>query len=293
MNEGPISRATKLRRSEGLREASDGAGIYVRHWLPEHPPRGVVCIVHGVGEHCGRYEQLAERLGSAGYATSGFDLRGFGKSPGRRGHLRFARALRDIDEMVEDARRRAGGAPVFLYGHSLGGLLALLYGLEYRPSLAGVVTTGTALHTVLRDQQIKVFMANVLGAVLPALTLPSGLDDTKLSRDAEVLRAYRADPLVHDRVSLGFARDTLGAMDRVMRDAAQFSLPLLLIHGGADQVNLVSGSQAFAARHAGDCTLKVYPGVFHAVEHEPEGAAILEDVIRWLDLHSTARAISS
>lgn len=293
MSETPTFLDPKLRRSEGPSALSDGAGIYARRWLPQGRHKGVVCIIHGLGEHGGRYDELAEQLGSAGYATCSFDLRGFGKSPGRRGHLRFTRALRDIDEMVEDARRRAGGGPVFLYGHSLGGLLALLYGLEFRPSLAGVVTTGAALHTVLREQRIKVFAANVLGALFPALVIPSGLDDTKLNRDAEALRAYRADPLVHDRVSLGCARDSLVAMDRVLRDAAQFSLPLLLVHGGADQVNLVSGSQAFAAKHPGDCTLKVYPGVFHAVEHEPERAQILEDVIGWLDLHSAAPPISA
>lgn len=264
---------------------SDGFGVYGRRWAPVGEYRGTVCIVHGLGEHCGRYDHIAEQLGEAGYATSGFDLRGFGKSEGRRGHMRFARTLRDIDEMLANERRQTNGRAVFLYGHSLGGLLALLYGLDYRPSLDGVVVTGPALHTVLRDQPFKVLMARVLGTLLPGVTIPSGLDDTKLNRDPTVLRAYREDPLICRRMSLGFARDSLRAMDRVLRDAAPFPTPLLLIHGGADAINLVSGSRAFAAQHPGDCTLKVYDGVFHAVEHEPDHVEIVDDIIKWLDAH--------
>jgi acylglycerol lipase len=271
------------RGSEGWHEMSDGCRVHWRRWAPAGRARGVVCLVHGLGDHCGRYEHVAGQLGEAGYATFGFDLRGFGRSAGRRGHLRFARALRDIDEMLARERPQTGGAPVFLYGHSLGGLLVLLYGLEYRPGLAGVVATGAALHTVLRDQPAKVLAARVLGAVAPGLTIPSGLDDTRLSRDPEVLRAYRADPLVHDRASLGFARDSLRAIDRVLQDAPRFTLPLLLVHGGADQLNLVSGSRAFAAAHPGDCTLRVYEGVLHAVEHEPERVQVVDDVICWMD----------
>lgn len=277
-----------MKQSEGLRTSSDGNSVYWRRWIPQNGYKGIVCLVHGVGEHCGRYDQIAEQLGAAGYATSGIDLRGFGKSQGRRGHLRIASALRDIDEMLAEERRRAGGRPLFLYGHSLGGLLVLLYGLEYRPAVAGVVATGPALRTVLRNQRGKVLMVRMLGTLFPGLTLSTGLDDTKLNRDPDVLAAYRADPLVHDRASLGFARDSFAAMDRVLSEAARFQLPLLLIHGSADEINLVGGSEAFAAQHPGDCTLKVYPGVFHAVEHEPERVQIIDDVIKWLDAHIPA-----
>jgi acylglycerol lipase len=276
-----------LERFGELRSMSDGVGVYCREWTPTGPLKGTLCIIHGVGEHCGRYDHIAEQFGSAGYATFGFDLRGFGKSQGRRGHMRFARTLRDIDEMLADSRRRTDGAPLFLYGHSLGGLLALLYGLTYRPALTGVVVTGPALHTALRNQPVKVLIARTLGAIFPTLTVSSGLDVTKLSRDPEVLRAYRADPLTHPRISLGFARDGGEAIDRVLRDAARFELPLLLVHGGADEINLVSGSREMAARHRGDCTLKVYDGVFHAVEHEPERAQIVSDIIGWLDARTS------
>jgi alpha-beta hydrolase superfamily lysophospholipase len=194
-----------------------------------------------------------------------------------------------LDEVLGQARAGDRQTPLFLYGHSLGGLLALLYSLDYRPELAGVVATGPALHTVVRDQPAKVLMARALGTVLPSLTIPSGLDDTKLNRDAAVLAAYRADPLVHRRMSLGFARDSLLAMDRVLDEAGRFPLPLLLVHGGADQINLLSGSREIAARHPGDCTLKIYEGVFHAVEHEPEWAEIVSDIVKWLDARVAVR----
>ena len=278
-----------LEESQGLQAMSDGLGVHWRRWTPRSGRKGTLCMVHGLGEHSGRYGHVAEQFAQAGYATRAFDLRGFGMSQGRRGHMPFARALQDLDEVLAQERGADGGGPLFLYGHSLGGLLVLLYALTHRPALAGVVATGPALHTVVREQPAKVLAARILGSVLPNVTLPSGLDDTKLNRDPAVLAAYRADPLVHDRMSLGFARDSLLAMDRVLNDAGQFPLPLLLVHGGADQINLVSGSQELASRHPGDCTLRIYDGVFHAVEHEPERPQIVGDIVSWLDARLGAR----
>lgn len=280
----------EFERSEGLHAMSDGFGVYCRRWAPRSGRKGTLCIVHGLGEHSGRYGHIAEQFVQAGYATCGFDLRGFGKSQGRRGHMPLARALLDLDEVLALERGTGGGGPLFLYGHSLGGLLALLYVLAHRPSLTGVVATGPALHTAVREQPSKVLAARILGRILPSVTIPTGLDDTKLNRDLAVLAAYRADPLVHDRMSLGFAREGLQAIDRVLSEAGKFPLPLLLVHGGADQINRVSGSREFASRHPGDCTLKIYDGVFHAVEHEPEHARIVADIVSWLDARIGTRS---
>jgi alpha-beta hydrolase superfamily lysophospholipase len=263
---------------------SSGLPIHTCLWEPEGPALAVVGLVHGLGEHCGRYRRVATRLTEAGYAVSSFDLRGHGHSGGRRGDTRFAAAFADIDRLLCDAADRFPDRPRFLYGHSLGGLLVLAYTLEHKPEVAGVVATGAALHTALREQKTKVLLVRTLGRLLPRLTLPSGVDDRLISRDPGVVSTYRADPLVHDRATLGFGLDAIRAADATLAGAAGFPVPLLLLHGGDDRLTYPTGSQAFANdADAGLCTLFVYDGLFHEVHNEPERARVLDDVVAWLD----------
>jgi acylglycerol lipase len=270
---------------EHVLQARDGVSLFVRTWSPQAAPTGVVCVVHGIGEHSGRYGHLCSALVQAGYAVAAFDLRGHGRSDGGRGHVPIDETMDDIDLVLDDTKGRFGSVPCFLYGHSLGGLLVLAYALRRRPALAGIVASGSALHTALREQKAKVLAVRVLGRLLPRVTLPTGLDDQALSRDPEVVAAYRADPLVHDRASLGFARETIATMDWTLAHADRLALPVLLIHGDADQVNYSSGSRAFAGRVPGDCTLKVYEGLYHEIHNEPEKQRVLDDLVHWLDDH--------
>lgn len=272
-----------MRTVEGDVDAG-GLPIYTRRWEPEGPARAVVGLVHGLGEHSGRYGPVAERLTAAGYAVSSFDLRGHGHSGARRGDTRFAETFGDIDRLLSDAAERFPDRPRFLYGHSLGGLLVLAYTLQRPPVVAGVVASGAALHTALREQKAKLLLVRMLGPLLSHVALPSGLDDTLISRDPDVVEAYRADPLVHDRATLGFGLDAIRAADSVLADAARFPVPLLLIHGGADRLTYPTGSRAFAAAVDPDlCTLTVYDGLFHEVHNEPERVRVLDDVVAWLD----------
>ena len=262
-----------------------GATLHTRQWEPDGPVRAVVVLVHGLGEHSGRYGHVAARLTGAGYAVASFDLRGHGASDGRRGDTRFADAFGDIDVVLTRAAERWPGRPAFLYGHSLGGLLVVAYTLDRRPAVAGVVATGPALRTALRDQKVKVALVRLLAPLLPRLTLPSGLDDRGISRDPAVVAAYRADPLVHGRASLGFAHDAMEWADAALAGAARFPVPLLLLHGGADRLTDPAGSRAFAAALGEPATLTVYDSLFHEIHNEPEQSRVLDDVVAWLDHH--------
>jgi|SRR5581483_754190 len=265
-----------------------GVSVHTRQWEPDGPARAVVCLVHGLGEHSGRYGHVAARLTEAGYAVSSFDLRGHGASGGRRGDMRFAETFGDIDRLLAGAAARWPGRPLFLYGHSLGGLLVIAYALARRPAVAGVVASGPALRTPLREQKVKVALVRLLAPLLPRLALPSGLDDRGISRDPAVVAAYRADPLVHGQASLGFARDAMDAADAALAGAAQFPVPLLLLHGGADSLTDPGGSRAFAAALGPACTLTVYDGLFHEIHNEPEQSRVLDDVLAWLDRETAA-----
>jgi acylglycerol lipase len=274
--------------TEGFWTAEDGARIFTRRSEPDAPPKGNVLVVHGVCEHSGRYQALTTALCGAGYAVSAFDLRGHGRSPGRRGDARFGPTFRDLDLLLEAERRR--GRPVFLYGHSLGGLIVLAHGIAHRGGFTGAVVSAPALHTSLRRQRISVALTRMLGGVLPGVPVPVRLDPELLSRDPLVVADYRADPLVHRRVTLGFGRDALAAIEAVLRDPGGFPAPLLLIHGSADRVNYLSGSQAVADQLGDACTLLVYDGILHQPHTDPESPRVFADVIGWIDRQVSIRA---
>ena len=272
---------------ESVLTSLDGVDLFARTWEPESDPHGVVCLVHGLGEHSGRYVDVAAVLNDAGYAVSAIDLRGHGRSPGRRGHTPFAPTLDDLDLLLADARRRWPDLPCFLYGHSLGGLLVLTYLVQRRPSVTGAIAASPGLRTPLLEQRAKILAARVLAPILPSLTLPTGLDAEEICRDPDVVAAYRADPLVHDRASTTLGRDGVVAARETSSSAARLEVPLLLIHGSADRLIYPEGTQDFAAHVLGDCTLVLYDGLVHELHNEPERAEVLRDVVAWLDGYTT------
>ncbi len=261
-----------------------GLKFYSKGWEPDRKPKAVVALVHGLGEHIGRYANLGQAFSNAGYAVMGFDLRGHGQSGGLRGHTPSVDAyLQDIDLLLEHVHARYPGLPTFLYGHSLGGILVLNYGLRRKPDLSGVVVTGAALHSALESQPVKVMMAKVLGAIAPTTLIPSGLVTSALSRDPAVEPAYLSDPLVHDRVSLGFGKVMIAVTKWTLEHASEFPLPLLLMQGTEDQIALPSSSKEFAAALGGKAKLVLWDHLYHELHNEPEKAQVLQTAIDWMD----------
>jgi acylglycerol lipase len=260
-------------------------GLFAQRWEPEGAPRAVVYLLHGLGEHSGRYGVLAERFTAAGIAVSTLDWRGHGRSRGPRGDTRFKPALGDLEQLLARGAERWPGVPAFLYGHSLGALLAVAFLAGERvPPLAGAVISAVGFHSALREQRAKVRLARVFGRVAPRMRLLSGIDPDTLSHDPKVVAAYRADPLVHDRVSTGFGLDALETIDRILAGRPNPAVPLLLIHGSDDQLAYVSGAREFAAAAGPErCTLRVYEGLSHEVHNEPDQERVFADVLRWMD----------
>jgi alpha-beta hydrolase superfamily lysophospholipase len=264
----------------------DGLRIFARSWAPtDGPARAVLCLVHGLGEHSGRYAAVAALLARRGYTLLAADTRGHGRSEGPRGHFPSIDAvLDDIGELLRQARERFPGRPLFLYGHSLGGVLALHYSLKRQPALHGVVVTSPALLTALEQQPAKVLAARLLGTLLPSLLLASGLDPTAISRQADVVQAYTSDPLVHDRVSLGFGKIMLEVSAWTRAHAREFSLPLLVLHGQADSIAYAAGSQDLVLALRPELgTLHLWPQAYHELHHEPEREQVLGTLTDWLD----------
>jgi len=263
----------------------DGLDMFARGWAPEKDPKAVVCLVHGLGEHIGRYAHVGAAFAAAGYALLGFDLRGHGKSGGPRGHTPSLDAFfKDIDDFVADAEKRYPSAPRFLYGHSLGGLLSLSYGLSHKMNVRGMIVSSPGLRTAIHEQKMKLMLAKILGTIAPTITLPSELVAAHISRDPQVVDTYVKDPLVHDKITTGFGRAGLEATDIVFKNAAQFPVPLLLAYCSEDKIAFPRGSEEFAhLAPQGLVTLKRYEGLYHEPHNEPEKAQVLKDYIQWLD----------
>jgi alpha-beta hydrolase superfamily lysophospholipase len=268
----------------GILESTDGTQLHAA-WSAPDEPKGTVVLVHGLGEHSGRHAHVAQRLVDAGYAVGQFDLRGHGRSPGTRGHTPFGPTMDDIEAALDDAETRVPGVPRFLYGHSLGGLLAITYVLRRRPALAGVVVSSAGLRSPVLDQRLKITAARLLGSLAPSVAIPSGLDDSGLSHDPQVLEAYRADPLVHDKASLALGKDGAEGAAWALAHAGEFDLPLLMFHGSADPVTYARGTEEFAGAVSGDVTVHIYEGLLHEAHNEPERDQVLGDVVAWLDAH--------
>jgi alpha-beta hydrolase superfamily lysophospholipase len=265
-------------------QSADGLPLVGRCWQPDTEPRAVVCLVHGLGEHCGRYSHVAAALNAAGYAVLACDQRGHGRSGGQRGVTPSYEALMaDIDRLLAQAEQRFPGRPRFLYGHSLGGNEVINYALRRSADLAGVISTSPGLRTAFKPPALQLAAGKIMNRLYPAFTMPNGLELAALSRDPAVIAAYQADPLVHDRLSARLGMELLNQGEWAIANAGQFPLPLLLMHGTADRLTSHQTSQEFAAK-APTCTLKLWEGLYHETHNEPEKGEVIGAVTSWLTM---------
>jgi acylglycerol lipase len=270
-------------------EGALSSGQYRQAWTVEAPV-GAVVLVHGAHEHSGRYRHVAARLAAAGYAVHALDHPGHGRSPGRRGNIgSMAAAVEGVAELVRIAGDEHPGVPMFVYGHSLGGLIALQYLTGTPdPRVVGAVLSAAALDTSTANA-VQRTVAPLLSRVLPDLGVLQ-LDAEAVSRDPEVVRDYRTDPLNHTGKMVARTGAELMTTALAMpRRLPLLTLPLLLLHGGDDRMMPPAASEVVHA-HAGslDLTLRIYDGLYHEPHNEPEKDEVLGDVVAWLDAHRPA-----
>ncbi len=267
----------------------DGTEFFVHGWEPDGTPKALVTLIHGLGEHAGRYEHVAKAFSDARYVLASFDLRGHGKSSGVRGHFPSLDAvMQDIKGFLVFLSQRYPDLPQFIYGHSLGGLLTLAYVLRSKPKFNGVIATSAGLRSPLTEQKLKLLMVKLLGSLLPTTLLPSGLETAAISQDQAVIDRYNQDKLNHDRVSLAFGKAALSASDAVWGQAEEFPLPLLIMHGTGDRITYSHGSADFAkaaSKNNPDVTLKLWDGMYHELHNESVKEDVFQFMIEWLDRH--------
>jgi alpha-beta hydrolase superfamily lysophospholipase len=271
-----------VRRTESHFRGRRGHSLLRRAWLTEEPER-VLLVVHGYGEHSGRYEGLGSWFAQRGSAVHAFDHQGHGRSEGVRCHVRrFGDFLDDLAVLQERVAAEHPGLPLFLVGHSMGGLIVAAYVCERRPDVAGAVLSGPAL-ALGNVPRARILATRLLRWVAPRLSLAAGLDPEGLSRDPEVVRAYVEDPYVYDRLTLSLAAELFRAAERTAGRGGEIAIPMLVLHGGADPICDPAGSRAFhAALRSEGSGLQIYPKLRHEIFNEPEREAVFGDLLTWL-----------
>jgi alpha-beta hydrolase superfamily lysophospholipase len=286
-----------MQHEEGRFAGAGDLELYYQRWWPEAEPRASVALVHGVGEHSGRYANVVAPLVDDGYAVYAYDQRGHGRSPGPRVHIeRWAEYRDDLGAFLCLVDEQAPGRPLVLYGHSMGSLVVLDYLLEGsngdRPSgLTAAVVSGVPLEPAGVGSPLLIAVARLLSGVRPRQSLDLGLDAAALSRDPEVVAAYRADPLVTSRATVRWGTESLDTVRRIKAGLSRIDVPLLVLHGEIDRVNLVSGARALAeaSSHAG-AMLRIYPGVYHEPHNDLDHETMVADVREWLGRVTAAPA---
>ena len=285
-------------RGEHSFEGVGGIPIVYDVWTPEGrseatgestertDPTGVVVLCHGYAEHARRYDHVAQRFGEAGLITYALDLRGHGRSGGKRVYLK------DVSEYTDDFHHLVGLATAahpelkrVVLGHSMGGGVVFAYGVEHPDDYALMVLSGPAVYAQDAVSSVMLSVAKVIGSILPGLPMQE-LPADAVSRDPAVVAAYVADPMVyHGKMPAGIAKALLGVGETMPQRASALTAPLLVVHGGQDKLIPVEGSTRLVeCVGSSDVHLKVYPELYHEIFNEPERAQVLDDVVSWIEV---------
>lgn len=261
----------------------DELNIYGKYWAPDKDTKGVVCLVHGMGEHCGRYEHVGKFLSENGIALIGNDQRGHGRSQGKRGHTpSYELLIQNVHNLTQKAKELFPELPLILYGHSMGGNLVLNYVLQKKPVLSGVIASSPWLRLAFEPPAIKVKLGRLMRNIYPAFSQSTELDVKAISRIPEEVKKYEDDPLVHDRITAMMFTSVYDAGLWALQHPEEMELPLLLFHGTADQLTSCDASKEFAGKVKGDVTSRFFEGAFHETHNDLCREEVLNLIKTWV-----------
>lgn len=264
--------------------ASDGLDIHGTSWLPNDPPRAIVCAIHGHGEHIGRFQLMAKHFSNLAIGFIGIDLRGHGRSGGKRGHTpSYEQLLDDVGLLVNKVAQDHSGLPLFLFGHSMGGNIVTNYVLRRDPSnISGAIFSSPWYRLAFEPPAFKVKLGKLMNGIFPAFTQSSELDTDALCSDPEEIKAYEEDPLVHDKISAGLFFTVYSAGLWALENADKLSIPGLLTHGDQDALTSHEASKEFANRVGNNLEFKLWEGLKHEPHNEPQKEKVFSFVSDWV-----------
>lgn len=263
----------------------DGLHLFTQAWTPANMPRAAVGLVHGYAEHSGRYAHVAEAFVERGAAVYAYDQRGYGRSEGTSAYVdAFDRYLDDLDRFLEHVSTRQPDLPLFLFGHSMGGLVVLKHTLERAPSLQGLLLSAPAIEINPDLAPLLRRLARVLGRLFPTLPTTRAPEDA-ISRDPEVVEEAQNDPLnYHGRVLARTGAEMLRAAQEVRGRLGELIHPFLVVHGTADMLTSPEWSKRlYEEAAASDKRIELYDGLYHETFNEPEQDEVLQDLGDWLE----------
>ncbi len=271
-------------------KTQDGLVLRATEWKPESTPKAAILLVHGIGEHIGRYQYVAKFFTDANYALTGFDLRGHGKSEGIRGHApSFDTLMGDITQAIAIVRKNFPGLPIFLYGHSLGGSLVIYYSITQDSHPAGVIVTSPALGVTVPIPPAKMMLGKLMYSLYPTFQMKNGLDPDDLSHDTSVGQRYLSDPLVHPFTTARLGLDLLNSGAFSIEHAKEIHWPMLLMQGTCDKLVNPQLTRKFADQAPSSMiTYKEWEGFNHELHNEVEKDKVLQTMVDWLDSRKAA-----
>lgn len=276
-----------MKHHEGYFKSIRDTNIYYQYWLPEGEPKAILLVAHGISEHSGRYMNVVNHFVPAGYAVYGIDHIGHGKSDGKRVCVeRFQDYTKTLKKYFDMIRGWQPEKPIFLVGHSMGGLISSAYLLEHQDELTGAVLSGPGIKVPDNISNAVIFAGKILSVVMPKAGIIQ-LDAEGICRDPAVVDAYVNDPLVYTgKITARLSAEMLRTIQHVTGSAIKIRLPIMIVQGGSDKLVDPSGAQLlYDSVSSEDKTIKIYDGLYHEVFNEPEHGQVLDDVKVWLESH--------
>lgn len=264
-------------------KSEDKTNLYIKWWEPAGTPQGAIILVHGLGEHINRYNHWTQRFTHQGWAVIGHDLRGHGHTQGIRGNGNYLSHLKDIDAVFNLARRRYGHIPKILYGHSMGGNLALGYEISRKPQIDALIVTSPWLKLSKPPIPPLVLLAKLLVKLIPALSFPNGINPKSLSRDHHIAERIVKDPLCHGRISVSTFLQMQQWAVNILKNKHKINVPLLLMHGNKDKVTSWKGSYMLSLETSENTHFKVWNEAFHELHNDFCKNEVFVYVSDWLE----------
>jgi len=283
-----------MKHQDGYFKGAQDNNIYYQYWLPEDESKAILLLAHGLAEHSGRYMNLVNYLVPSGYAVYGIDHIGHGKSDGKRAYVeRFQDYTKTLKTYFDMIRAWHPKRPIFLIGHSMGGLISTAYLLKHQDELAGAVLSAPSIKVPDNISAAVILIGKMLSIIMPRAGLIK-LDPDGVSRDPAVVEAYVNDPLVYTgKATARLGAEIIKTMQDVTKQAAQITLPILIAQGSADKLVDPGGAQLLCdSVSSTDKTIKMYSGLYHEIFNEPEHEQVLNDVKTWIEAHVGAQEYS-
>jgi alpha-beta hydrolase superfamily lysophospholipase len=264
----------------------DNFSFFVRKWTPDTPPKGLIVLLHGLSDHGSRFVYVAEKFVSDGYIFIAPDLRGNGKTGGKRGHFdSLTQVMSDISFLLSESRKTHPDLPLTLYSQSMGGNLAINFALRFPDEIDFAIVSSPWLRLTKQPSAFLQKVASTLAHLFPSLLLPNGINSKDLCHDPEIYKAYDTDPLIHWKVSVSTFTIINSSGEWSIANAASLKIPMLLLHSEADPITSFKASREFAENANAFLTFIPYKTQFHELHNEPEKEEVCGKMVEWLGLN--------